>query len=197
MPQRPLTRNEEDYLSRTKASLDVALQSLLMTLGLLALPFGFLFFNLTGRGGWSGDRFATAAAGFILLGLVAAVVYYTALGRPEVRFTRAAFRTWRALPLDLEAGEAREEALTIQAKFQQSVKHPSPDGAKRLYQLQAGDRRFYVTAGTWMNLSEGQTIVIAYAPHSEVVLAVDGMPERLRIARQKEPEQGGQPVGGR
>lgn len=196
LPQRPLTRNEADYLARTKASLDVALQAFLITLGLLALPFGFLFFTLTGRGGWSGDRFATAAAGFILLGLVAAVVYYTALGRQEVRFTRAAFRTWRGLGIDLQAQNALEETLTITAKTQVPVKHPTLDGAKRTYHILAGDRRFQLSAGTWMALSEGQTVSIAYAPYSDVVLEVEGTPERLRIARQKEPDRGGQPIGG-
>lgn len=196
MPQRPLTRHERDYLERTKASLDAALQALGISLGLLALPFAFLLFTLTGRGGWSGDKLATAVAGFILVGLVAAVVYYTALGRQEVRFTRQAFRTWRGLALDLQSGNVVEEELPVTAKLQVSVKQTTPDSPKRLYYLQSGDRRFQVSPHAYMAIVEGQTLHVAYAPYAELLLEIDGAPERLRIPRRTEPEAGGQPVGG-
>lgn len=196
VPQRPLTRNERDYLERTKASLDAALQALLVTLGLLALPIGFLIFTMTGRGGWSGDKLSTAIAGTIMLGLVAAVVYYTALGRQEIGFDRRAFKTWRGLGIDLAAGMAEEQARPITGKVQETLKRTTPTGPNRAYYLVAGELRFKVSASTWMAHAEGEEPVWAYAPHSGVLLAVDADPDRLRLPRQTEPESGGQPIGG-
>jgi hypothetical protein len=193
---RPLTPHELDYLALTKASLDAALQALLVTIGLLAMPVVFLAFTLTGRGGWSGDRISTAIAGTIMLALVSAVVYYTALGRQEIRFDRAAFRIWRGLSVDLASKEAVEETLPISAKEQETLKGGRHDGPRRVHWLRSGDRRFRVSAGRWLSLAEGQTIEVAYAPHSLVVLTIDGETDRLRLPRQTEPDPNSQPIGG-
>lgn len=70
------------------------------------------------------------------------------------------------------------------------------DGAPRRFFVQAGDRSFEVTPLRYMSLVEGKEADLAFAPASGMLLAVDGLRERLpmltprRNAARQEAEQG-------
>jgi hypothetical protein len=193
--QRPFTRAERDYLERHKEVLDAAFNAFAITVGLLALPVAFVAFTLGGHAGLSGARLSTALSGFIMLALIGAVVYYTALGRQEVRFDRAAFQRRRALGLDLERDEAHEEAFTVSAKSQEAAPAHAAEPNRRLY-VTADGRRFQLSAAHWMAIAEGETVTLTIAPHSGVVLAVDGEADRIRLPRRRDAAPEGTPIGG-
>ena len=196
MTNRPLSRDEVAYLERTKAALDAAFQTLLISTGLVALPVGFVAFTLTGRGGFTGDRVATAIAGFILIGLIAAVVYYSALGSRRMRWDRERFQAWRGLGADIEDRTAAVETVEIQAKGHATETGGGPEGPRRRYFIKAGDRRYWITGARWMSLVPGSRVTLEVAPHSGVVLAVDGLPDRLPLPHHPEPEPELRPGGG-
>lgn len=196
MSRRPLTRAEREYLESHQQLLDGAFQAFLLSAGMLALPFAFVAFTLGSGRGWSTERLSTALAGFIMLGLVGAVTYYSTLGRQPLRFDWAAFKERRALRMDLEDDEALEEARTVTGKEQRTLPGSSADGPRRQLYVTLGDRRFQVSPMHWMALAEGQTVTISYAPQSGVVLALDGRADRLRLPKAPEPEPEGTPIGG-
>lgn len=191
-----MSRAERAYLESHQQVLDGAFQAFLLSAGMLALPFGFVAFTLGSGRGWSTERLSTALAGFIMLGLVGAVTYYSTLGRQPVRFDWAAFKQRRALRMDLEGDEAIEEARTVTGKEQKTLPGPAAEGPRRQLYVTMGDRRFQVSPLHWMALSEGQTVTVAYAPLSGIVLALDGQADRLRLPKAPEPEPEGTPIGG-
>jgi hypothetical protein len=196
LTRRPLNRAERDYLDSHKQVLDGAFQAFLLSAGMLALPFAFVLFTLGSGRGWSTERLSTALAGFIMLGLVGAVVYYSTLGRQGVKFDWAAFKQRRALRMDLDDDEAIEELRTVTGKEQKTVPGPAAEGPRRLLFVTMGDRRFQVTPMHWMAMAEGESAQIAYAPLSGIVLALDGRPDRIRLPKAPEPEPEGTAIGG-
>lgn len=180
MSTRPLKPNEIAYLKRYKGTIDASLQALWITLGLLALPV--LFFWSTFRSA-QGDRLALVLAGAIMLALLGGVVYYSAREHHarKLKLTDAAL--FKGLVEDLREKNATEETLQLTGKETRARQEKDPEGgARKEYWLLAGDRRFQVSAGTYMALAADQAVRLTYATHSKVVLEVDGERERLTLA---------------
>ncbi|MFP5503419.1 MAG: hypothetical protein ACLGIN_13100 [Candidatus Sericytochromatia bacterium] len=185
MSSRPLSPNEIAYLKRYKGTIDASLQALWITLGLLALPVVFFWFTFRSA---EGDRLALIIAGAILLALLGAVVYYSAREHhaKKLKLTDAAL--FKGLVEDLVAKTATEEQVVVTAKETKVRPEKGPEGgARKEYWLVAGDRRFQVSAGTYMATAVDQAVRLAYATHSRVVLTVDDERERLALATAREP----------
>lgn len=180
MPTRPLRPNEIAYLKRYKGTIDASLQALWITLGLMALPVVFLWFTFRSA---QGDRLALVLAGAILIALLGAVVYYSARERSTRKLGLADAAIFKGLVEDLAIKQATEETVAFTGKEIKLRPEKDAEGSPRKeYWLLAGDRRFQVSAGSYMALAADQTVRLAYATHSRVVLEIDGERERLSLA---------------
>lgn len=178
MGRRPLRAEEVSYLKNYKASLDASLQALWITLGLVGLPAIFLLFTLTSRQ-TGGDRLSMALAGVILLGLMGAVVYYTARESRTKKLKLDDARLFKGLVEDLREEEAASETVTLTGKETKQVEQE--EGSRKQFYLVVGQQKFQVTGSRWMSLAVGEDIALEYAMHSKVVLTVNGENERLAI----------------
>lgn len=195
MGKRPLRPEEVNYLKTYKSSLDASLQALWITVGLVGLPAVFLFFTLTSNQ-TGGDRLSLALAGIILLGLMGAVVYYTARESRTKKLKLEDARLFKGLVEDLREEEATSETVTLTGK--ETRQSGEEEGARKLFFLVVGSQRFQVTGSRWMSLQTGEDVALEYAAHSKVVLTVNGEPERLAIVSKfgREPiEMRGTPGG--
>jgi hypothetical protein len=128
-----------------------------------------------------GQQLAGLGAGLIILLLIGAVVYYSAREQSTKRLGLKDARLLARLDLDLRAGEATVETLTVDAKdARRPGKLVDPDAPPpRQYFFKAGDREFQITGMRWMALAVGQAVTVDYASQSGLVLMLDGQIERL------------------
>lgn len=180
MGRRPLRAEEINYLKLYKTSLDASLQALWITIGLVGLPTIFLFFTLTSPQS-GGDKFSMALAGIILIGLMGAVVYYTARESKTKKLKLEDARLFKGLVEDLRLEEAASETVTLTGKETRQAEQEE-GSSRKLFFLVVGDRRYQVTGSRWMSLQTGEDIALEYAVHSRVVLTINGEPERISLA---------------
>jgi hypothetical protein len=188
-----MSAEERDYLADYKASLDEAWRGFWLTLGFWGLPAGFLMSSVSPAHG--GDRWAIALAGGIIVALIAGIISYSPKAGRTRRLTLADLRVPGRLEEDLLAHDVEETRLMITGRRMLGGKKRD-DGAPRRFFVQAGDRSFEVTPLRYMSLVEGKEADLAFAPASGMLLAVDGLRERLpmltprRNAARQEAEQG-------
>lgn len=185
MPSRPLSSEEREYLSLLKAGLDAAFQSALITLGLAALPLGFLFSALGPRRGFGGDQVALLLAVAILAALTWAVIAYSGKGARTRQLRRGDLRLRHRLGEDLQERAAEVVSGTVEAKPDETIKawyqRKAERGAPRRFWLQIAGRRFEVTGSRWLATAVGQPITVEFAARSGVVLVIDDVRDRLPI----------------
>ena len=185
MSSRPLTGEEREYLTLLKAGLDAALQGAMITVGLAALPLGFLFTAMGPRGGVGGDQVALILAVTIIAALTWAVITYSARGSRTRKLRRGDLRLRLRLSEDLGERAAETVSGVVEAKADVALKpwyqRRAERGAPRRFWLVIGGRRFEVTASRWLSTAVGQDLTIAYAARSGVVLVIDGVRDRLPL----------------
>lgn len=176
MAKRPLSADERAYLEDYKASLDEAWRAFWLTLCLWGLPAGFLASSVAPTRAGAGDRVAIAIAGAILFALIGGVVTYSPQAGRRRRLGLADLRLPGMLEEDLLAQEADDVEVVIDAKL---VKGGKKQATARRYFVKAGDRQLELNGPRWMSLAPGQSVLLSLAPRSGMVLAVEGMRERL------------------
>ncbi len=185
MSSRPLSSEEREYLSLLKAGLDAALQGALLTLGLAALPLGFLIAAIGPRRGLGGDQVALLLAVAILAALTWAVIAYSGKGPRTPQLRRGDLRLRGRLGEDLADRAAEEVNGTVEAKADETLKpwyqRKAERGAPRRFWLVLAGRRFEVTPARWLATAVGQPMTITFAVHSGVVLVIDGVRDRLPL----------------
>lgn len=185
MSSRPLTGEEREYLTLLKAGLDAALQGAAITVGLAALPVGFLLSAMGPRRGLGGDQVALVLAVAILAGLTWAVIAYTGKGARGRTLRRGDLRLRTRLAEDLDERAAEVVSGEVEAKADVALKpwyqRKAERGAPRRFWLVVRGRRFEVTAARWLATAVGQPIALEYAARSGVVLVIDGVRDRLPL----------------
>ncbi|MEB3221976.1 MAG: hypothetical protein VKS61_07840 [Candidatus Sericytochromatia bacterium] len=189
--RRALAPEELEHLGTLKGSLDGALNGALLTAGLTALPVGFVAAALRGGGG-AGDPVALVLAAGILGGLTAAVVWLGG-ARGRAPLLRAGDLRLRArLAEDLAERQARAVDGIVSAKHQEAERPwyawRARQGAPRRCWLEVAGERLEVTPARWLATPLGLQMAFTVADRSGVVLAIDGVRERLPLTRTSKPE---------
>lgn len=180
---RPLTTAERDYLGVLKKNLDAALNQLLLTCGIAALPVGFLVSTLSSRGGFRADTLAAMLAALILAGLTAAVLIYGGQKSKGLTWRTGDWRLRERIGEDLLGRTAISVHARLDDKFTEKARapwafKPADDAAKRYY-LRVDGRQFEVSGARWLAADIGGLIQLIHAERSGVVLEIDGLPDRL------------------
>jgi hypothetical protein len=189
--RRALSPEELDHLGAVKAALDAALTGALTTAGLSALPVGFVLAGVRGGAG-GGDPLALALAAAILGGLTAAVVGFGgSRGRPPA-FRAGDLRLRSRLAEDLVEQQARTVVGPVAHKVQEPVRpwyawRARSDAPNRCWLVVAGER-LEVSPVRWLATPVGMDLAVTVADRSGVVLAIDGVRERLPTASRPKPE---------
>lgn len=180
-----MTGEEREYLGLLKAGLDQALQGAAITVGLAALPLGFLISALGPRRGFGGDQVALVLAVAILAGLTWAVIAYSGKGARTRPLRRGDLRLRARLAEDLADRAAETIRGEVQGKADEVLKpwwkRKAERGAPRRFWLVVAGRRVEVTPARWLATAVGQPIDLEVAPRSNVALVIDGVRDRLPI----------------
>ncbi|MDB5100912.1 MAG: hypothetical protein JWM80_5333 [Cyanobacteria bacterium RYN_339] len=191
-----MSADERDYLADFKASLDEAWRGFWLTAGLWGLPAGFLMSSVSPAHG--GDRLAIAMAAAIIVAFIGAIISYSPQGGKTRRLALSDLKQPGRLEEDLLAREVEEAYVTITGRKMQGAKKRDERAPRRFF-VQAAGRTFEVTPLRYMSLVEGKEVEFTYAPASNMLLAVDGLRERLPMLttrrnearREREESEGG------
>jgi hypothetical protein len=179
-----MSADERDYLADYKASLDEAWRGFWLTAGLWGMPAGFLMSALSPSHG--GDRWAIALAAGIIVAFVGAIISYSPQGGKTRRLTLPDLKAPGLIEQDLIARDVEEVQTTITSRKLVGGKQRDERAPRRFF-VQAAGRTFEVTALRYMSLVEGKEVELAFAPASGMLLAVDGLRERLPLLTKRRP----------